>query len=59
MFLRATNTGPQDLVREILQNLNEISTVDLTIERNTRWIDQQGRDAMTVMQLGLQYFIFA
>ena len=49
----------EDATRDILQNLDQIATVDLQKERNTRWISEEGRNAMTVMQLGMQYFKFA
>jgi hypothetical protein len=48
-----------DATRDILLNLDQIATADLRKERNTRWISEEGRNAMTVMQLGMQYFTFA
>jgi hypothetical protein len=32
---------------------------DLREERNCAWISNEGRDAMKVMQLGMQYLMFA
>ncbi len=38
-----------DPTKEILQNIEDISYVDLNKERNTRWISDEGRKALTVM----------
>ena len=42
-----------DPTKEILQNIEDISYVNLNKERNTRWISDEGRKALTVMQFGL------
>ena len=45
-----------DPTREILSNLEAVSFCDLNQERNTRLISDEGRQAATVLQLGLQYY---
>lgn len=38
-----------DPTREILQNLEDIAFVDINKERNTRWISQEGRTALSIL----------
>ena len=53
-----TNCG-DDPTKEILLNINSIAYADLNKERNTRWMSDAGKSAMVIMQLGMQYYMFA
>ena len=43
-----TNCG-EDPTRDILQNLESVAMCDLSQERNTRWISEEGRRAMQIL----------
>lgn len=44
---------------DILMNAKDISTFNLNKDRNCRYISQEGKQAMKLMQFGMQYFCFA
>lgn len=49
----------KDPTRDILLNLEDLMFTDIDQDRNTRWVSQEGKDALTVLQLSLQYYNFA
>jgi len=54
--MRALLSG-EDL-SDILLNIEDIAYTDLREERNCAWISNEGRDAMNLMQFGMQYLMF-
>ena len=48
----------EDPSKDILINLDSIAFTDLNKERNTRFISQEGRHAVKLLQCGLQYYMF-
>ena len=55
--LRALANG-EDL-SDIFLNIEDIAHTNIHQEKNTKWISPEGRDAMTIMQAGMQYLMFA
>lgn len=55
--LRALSNGEN--FSDIFHNIEDIAHTDLDAERNTKWISNEGKDAMLVMQAGMQYLMFA
>lgn len=52
-------TNREDPTRDIIEHLDALAENDLTRERNTRWIGEEGLRAMLVMQFAMQYYSFA
>ena len=43
----------EDPTRDILQNMDAIAHADLNADKQTRWISNEGKSAMKVMQCGM------